>query len=177
MSARMRWFTRTLIAGLAVFAVYYPYMLLSSFAPFAFSGPEPWQHHWLVDDAVVVPFWGRAAHFALWMPTVIATQAMILAALRLVWLVERDVLFEHRTVRALKWVGACAATAAVSGLAAMALDGWWLTSWNVEKARLPVRVHLESGEMGVLLCGLGLFLLARVLDVAVLKRTENEAII
>lgn len=163
--------------GLLAFAIYYPYKLLSSFVPFTFSGPGSWQQHWMVDDTALVPLWARLGQFLLWMPTAIATQIMILLALYLVWLVQREVLFERRTVRALKWVGASAAIAGVFALVAIALDAWAITRFNTEQPQYPVKVHLESGEMGVLLCGLGLFLLGYVLDIAVLKLHENEEMV
>lgn len=177
MPSSLLWIARATILGLLIFAVYYPYRLLSDFIPFSFSGPTSWQSHYLVDDTALVPFWGRALHFGFWMPTVIATQVMIFAAIYLVWLIQKNVLFEHRTVRALKIVGAAAAIAGVSALAAILVDGWWVTSWNTVQEQLPIRLHLESGEMGVLFTGLGVFLLALVLDVAVLKKRENEEIV
>lgn len=131
----------------------------------------------MVDDTVLVPLWGRMAQFGLWLPTIIATQIMILLAIYLVWLIEREVLFERRTVRTLKWIGASAAIAAFCALVAIAIDAWWLTSWNTELPKRSIHIHLESGEMGVLLCGLGLFLLGYVLDIAVLKQRENEEMI
>lgn len=107
----------------------------------------------------------------------LATQAMILIAIYLVWLIQGNVLFEPRTIQALKWVGLSAAIAGFFALIAIAFDAWWVTSWNTTQEKFPIRIHLESGEMGVLLCGLGLFLLAYVLDIAVLKKRENEEIV
>jgi len=173
----LRWFARVVMLGLAAFAIYYPYKLLVAFVPFAFSGDASWQKHWMVDDTALVPFWGRLTQFGLWMPTVIATQVMILLALYLVWLIHKEVLFERRTVTALKWVGGSAALAAFFSLIAMTFDPWWVTSWNTELPNRPIHFHFESGEMGVLLCGLGLFLFGYVMDIAVLKKRENEEMI
>jgi len=177
MPRSLRWFARAVMLGLAVFAVYYPYKFLVSSLPFAFSGDPSWQVHWMVDDTALVPFWARLAHFGLWIPTVVGTQIMIFLALYLVWLIHREVLFESRTVMALKWVGGSAVIAAFFALIAMALDAWWITSWNTELEKQPIHLRLESGEMGVLLCGLGLFLLGYVMDIAVLKKRENEGMI
>ena len=168
---------RATLLGLVVFAAYYPYKLLTTFVPFAFSGAASWQPHWMVDDAALVPFWGRLAQFGLWVPTMVATQIMILLAIYLVWLFQREVLFEHTTIRVLKWLGSSAALAAVFALIAFAFDAWWLTSWNTELPRRAIQFHFESGEMGVLLCGLGLFLLGHVLEIAAFKQNENEDII
>lgn len=177
MPPSLRWFARFVMLGLAVFAIYYPYRLLTWFVPFAFSGDASWQQHWMVDDTALVPFWGRLAQFSLWLPTIIATQVMILLALYLVWLIHKEVLFERRTVNALKWVGGSAAIAGFFALVAITFDAWMITGWNTELPNRPIHVHLESGEMGVLLCGLGLFLFGYVMEVAVLKKRENEGII
>ncbi len=173
----LRWFARTLMVGMAVFAIYYPYKLITAFAAFHFSGPTSWQSHWMVDNTVLVPLWGRLVQVGLWVPTILSTQLMIFLIIYLVWLVEREVLFEKRTVRALKWVGGLAALAGATALVAIAFDAWWLTSWNTELPNRPIHVRFDSGEMGVLLCGLGLLLLGHILDIAVLKHRENEEII
>ena len=161
------------LVGLIVFAIYYPYRLFSSFVPFAFSGDASWRSHFVVENSVLAPFSARLIQFLMWMPTVIASQMMILCAIYLVVLILRGVYFERRTVRALQAVGLCAAVAGATYLGALAFDGWWLTQFNVDN-RLPIRFHFDSGETGVLLSGLGLFLLGWVLDIAVFKATENK---
>jgi len=176
MNATNTWIARLFLLGLIVFAIYYPYMLLSQFVPFAFSGDASWQSHWMVDDTAMVPFAVRFGQFMLWMPTVIATQLMLLAAIWLVLLLLRGTFFDLRTVRALQWVGAFAALAGFTALVAIMFDARIVTSYNAEYKE-PIRLHLESGEVGVLLVGLGLFLLARVLMVAVLKDRENKAFV
>ena len=51
-----------------------------------------------------------------------------------------------------------------------------LTAYNAEQ-RAPVKLFIESGEMGVLFAGLGLFLFGHVLMVTVLMDRENKEII
>lgn len=167
------WIARTFLIGLGVFAVYYPYFFFSTAWPYAFAGPESWQAYWLVEDDVLVPFAARAGQFVMWLPTVLATQGMILAAMWLVLLLLRGIYFEVRTVRALKWVGALAALAGSTSLIGQAFNPWVLTLFNSDK-RLPVRFHFDSGEIGVLLVGLGLFLLGHVLHVTVILNRENK---
>lgn len=177
MSTSLRWFARALMGGLLAFAIYYPYKLATWYLSFTFGGPTAWQFHWMVDDNALVPLWGRLVQLGLWLPTIVATQIMIFLAIHLVWLIQRAVFFERRTVRALKWVGGSASVAGFFALVAIALDAWWVTAWNTELPRRSIHVHLDSGEMGVTLCGLGLLLLAFILDIAVLKQRENEEII
>lgn len=167
------WLARLLLAGLVVFALFYPYRFFGWAIPFAFSGPEGWQSHWLVEDHVRVPFGVRLGHFLMWMPTVLATQAMIFAAIWFTVLILRGALFERRTVLALQWVGLCAALTSATALAALPFDGWILTRYNTDHVR-GIRFYFDSGEIGVLLVGLGVFLLGRVLMVTVILDRENR---
>ncbi len=167
------WIARLFLVGLAVFAVYYPFKFITTAWPFAFAGPESWAAYWFVEDDVLVPFAARAGQFFMWLPTVLATQAMILTAMWLVILLLRGIYFEARTVRALQWVGALAAFAGATSLIAQAFNPWLLTLYNTDK-HLPIRFFFDSGEIGVLLVGLGLFLLGRVLHVTVVLSRENK---
>ena len=101
---------------------------------------------------------------------------MILSAIYLVFLLLRGTFFELSTVRALRRVGFWAAVAGFSALVAIAFEPWLMTILNSEDIRMP-HLHLESGEMGVMLTGLGLVLLAYVLELAVIKDRENKEFI
>lgn len=171
------WTARALLLGLLAFAIYYPYRLWTSFVPFLFSGDTSWQTHWMVDDTALVPLYWRVAELLLWTPTILATEAMIVAAIWLTVLLMRGTYFERRTVRALMVVGISAATAGVFALVAIAFDAWMITAWNEVQPRRPIAPVYESGEIGVTLTGLGLMLLAYVLDNAVDKRRENAEIV
>ncbi len=170
------WIARVFLGGLAVFAVYYPYMFFSGAIPFAFSGPTSWQSAWLVEDDVLVPFAARLGQFLMWMPTVLATQAMILAAMWLVVLLLRGIYFEQRTVRALQWVGGLAALAGATSLVGQMFQPWLLTLYNSDR-KLPIRVVYDNGEIGVFLVGLGLFLLGWVVKISVIQNRENKAFV
>ena len=170
------WIARALLAGLIAFGAYYPYTFLRTMIPLAFSGPESWQFLWIVDDTALAPLGARLFHFSMWVPTVLATQGMILAAIWLVGLLLRGIYFETRTVRALQWVGGLAAVAGATALVSMSFEAWVLTAYNSGE-RAPIRFHFESGEIGVLLTGLGLFLLGWVLRVTVIMRRENQEIV
>jgi len=167
------WIARLFLVGLAVFAFYYPYMFFTTGWPYAFAGPESWQGYWIVEDDVLVPFPARLGQFLMWLPTVLATQGMTLVSMWLVILLIRGIYFEPRTVRALQWVGALAALAGATSLIAQTFNPWLLTLYNADK-HWPIRFHFDSGEIGVLLVGLGLFLLGRVLHLTVLLNRENK---
>ena len=170
------WIARIFLVGLALFAVVYPALFLHQMIPFSFSGPSSWGLHWAVEDTAEVPLWARVVYFASWMPAIVATEVFIGAAIWLVILILRGVYFTRATVRALQWVGAAAAVSGVSILAAGSLALWQLTAFNSAE-RIPIRLWIESGEMGVLFDGLGVFLLAYLLKVTVLMADENREII
>lgn len=170
------WITRALALGLFAFAIYYPYKFLATMVPFDFGGPEAWQNHWMIDpDAPITAAW-QALHFFIWVPSVLATEAMLLAALWLTVLLMRGVTFDGRVVRMMQAIGLLAVLAAALWLAAAPFDSWMLTAFNAENVR-PIRFLFDSGEIGLGIAGLGVFLLARVLHVTVLLDRENQEMI
>lgn len=162
--------------GVLVFALYYPYRFFNWMWVLDFSGPKGWQVLYFVENDVEVPFLTRLAHFVMWLPSLIATQISLLAALYLIWRVYRQIVFEMQTITALQIAGIAAAVGAACNLLAGSFDGWLLTRFNSDE-NFPIRFRLESGEMGVLLTGIGLFLLAWVTRLALMKRTENSEMI
>ena len=162
--------------GVLVFALYYPYKFFYEMWSLNFVGPKGWQVFYFVEDDVEVPFWARLGHFTMWLPSFIATQTSLLAALYLIWRVYRQIYFEMQTITALQIAGIGAAVGAACNLIAGSFDGWLLTRFNSDE-NFPISFRLESGEMGVLLTGIGLFLLAWVTRLALLKRVENSEMI
>lgn len=165
------------LLGLIAFAIYYPYKLWTGFVMWEFSGDTSWQGHWMVDDTVIAPLSYRLMHFAIWVPTILATQIMLFAAIRVVVRMLRGAVFERRTVRALQVLGICAAVSALTNLGAMAVDPWILTGLNAPENQWPMRFRLDTGETGVLLVGLGLLILGWVIDLAAFKAQENREMI
>lgn len=167
------WVARLFLVGLVIFAVYYPWTFLYYQWSFSFSGPEGWQGHWMVDQSALVPFGHRLMFFVIWLPAVVATELMVLFAIWLSVLVLRGIHFELSTVRALQRVGLSAAVAGASMIVAMCFADWMLTAYNAENIR-PIRLHLESGEIGVFLSGAGVYLLGHVVKVTALMARENK---
>lgn len=164
------------MAGLLIFAIYYPYKFFFQMIPLDFSGPTGWQEIYMVDDDVLVPLAARTAHFIKWIPSVLFTELMVVMALYLVHLIYRGVYFCDRTARALQWVGGLGALAALATLLSISFEAWMLTRFNAEHVA-PIKFQFDSGEMGVLLAGLGVFMLGWVFRVAMFKDKENREII
>lgn len=162
--------------GVLGFAIYYPYKFFSWMWVLDFSGPTGWHALYFVENTVRVPLSARLLHFAMWLPSVIATQVSLFAALYLIWRVIRQAYFEIRTVTALQIAGIAAAIGAACNLIVGGIEGWFLTRFNTEQ-QFPVSMRLESGETGVLLTGIGLFLLGWVIRLAVIRHTENSEMV
>ena len=164
------------LLGVLAFTLYYPYRLFNWMWLLDFSGPSGWQVLYFVEDGVEVPFRARLLHFAMWMPSFVATQISLLAALYLIWRVFKQAYFEVQTITALQVAGIASAVGAACNLFAGSIEGWFLTQFNNDE-KFPIHFRFDSGEMGVILTGIGLFLLGWVIRLAVLKRTENSEII
>ncbi len=176
MPQNLVWISRAFLVGMAVFGIFYTYTYLTRTWTFAFSGSENWQNLWFIDDEAVIPFAHRFGWFLLWKPAFIATLVMIFSSLRLVILLLRGTYFEPPVVRGLQWVGGSAAVAGFCGLAGSVFEPRILTTYGAEKVA-PLRIVPDSGESGILLTGLGLFLLARVLHVTVIMNRESKEIV
>ncbi len=162
--------------GVLSFAIYYPYKFFNWMSVLNFSGPTGWHVLYFVEKTVEVPLATRIAHVFMWLPSVIATQVSLLAALYLIWQVMTQAYFEMRTVTALQVAGTAAAIGASLNLFVGGFDGWFLTRFNAGE-KIPISFRLDSGESGVFLTGIGLFLLGWVVRLAMLKRTENSEMI
>lgn len=168
--------TAALLIGLVLFAVYYPYTFFRHTVAFAFTKPELWQSQPYVDPFVIVPAGQRAIYFMVWMVPMLATQAMLLAAIWFCVMLLRGVYFALPTIRALQWVGVFGTLAGVTALGALALNPWMLTMTNAQNHHGP-RLVYQSGEIGVLLVGLGVFLVAWVMRLAMKLQSENKEFI
>lgn len=173
----MRHLAIALFAATACFAVYYPYVSFSFWGPYHFGDTKTWAEwvHWIEDDAIV-PEWHPLAHLALWLPTVMITQAMILAGLYFLWRVVRRDLFSLHTVRSIQLVGACGAASALVFMGAQVFEGWLLTLYNTDDIR-PIRFVWNIGQITQLLTGAGVFMIGWVLHIAMLRDRENQEII
>lgn len=173
MLVRYRVFAMFVAGALTAFAVYYPYKFLVESWPLAFSGPESWQAYWWVADDVLVPFRVRLIQWLVFVPTALATQAFLIGAIALVVMLLRGEYLTGRVVRLVTWVGGFAALAGVFSNIGMMFNPWLLTLYSPNQAT-PIMFRYDSGEIGVLLAGLGLFLAGQVLRLGLAIDTENK---
>jgi hypothetical protein len=161
------------IASLAVFLIYYPYRFLTDIIPFAFTNPEMWQTHWMVEHDVVIPNSIRFAYFGLWIMPVIATVLMTAVSMHFFYLIRRGVYFDHRIVRDIQLLGTFAAIAGAGVTLGYSLSPWLLTIMNSEERR-DIHFGYEPSEISLILTGVGLFIAGWIWKVVVLKDQENK---
>lgn len=164
------------LGGMAVFAIYYPYKFVTGLASIDFTGPTTWQMFYIVEDGIQVPLSARIGHFLAWVPTALATQVSIVASMLMVWRVIQQSYLHNGTIKILQWAGGAAAVAAFTALVAASLEAWMLTRFNTDN-QFPVQLRIESGEMGVLLAGIGVFMLGWVIRIALDLDGENREIV
>lgn len=170
---RIAQFSTTVMVGLLIFLVYYPYRFFTETIPFAFTKPELWQEHWMVHHDVLIPFSIRSAYFAIWMLPVLATIIMTLVALYFFHLIRQGIYFDPRTVRSIQLMGICAAVSGAGVMLGYSLTPWLLTIMNAEDKR-GIHFGYEPTEVGLVLTGLGLFMAGWIWNVVVLKAQENK---
>lgn len=168
--------TVVLLIGLVLFSLYYPYSFFWHMWAFAFADPDRWQSMPFVDPGVIIPMGQRVIYFLVWMVPMLATQAMLLAAIWFCVKLLQGVYFELPTIRALQWVGVFGTLAGAGVLGALALNPWMLTMTNVQNTHGPRPIY-QSGEIGVLLVGLGVFLVAWVMRLVMSLQSENKEFI
>ncbi len=171
-----RWIAFGFLIAVIVFAIYYPYKFFSTSVSLHLSGPTSWQPYWWGQNDALIPLATRLGAFSIYLPAVIATQAMLLCVIWLTVLLIRGDFFSLRSVRLLTLVGGLAAAAGLFGLVGWAVTDWYILSFNPDHA-IPFKLRYDSGEMGVAFAGLGLFLLGRVLRLVMLLDHENKEII
>lgn len=169
--SRLSIFLMVVFAG---FIVFYLYRFFSVVVPFAFTQPEIWNTLGMVDKGTQIPTYWRIVFFGMWMVTVCFTFLMAACAIWIVNLIRQGVYFDRRTVVALRSLGAFAACSGIFKIAGASVEPWVLTRFNQVVPRRDIYFWYNSGEVGVVLIGLSLVLLAWVLRVIILTEHENK---
>jgi|GEM_PF-6829562 len=160
-------------AGMFVFLLYYVYKFLGTVIPFAFTKPELWNSHWMVNGDVTVPMGARVVFFLMWSVAALATCIMVAFAIWAVQLVRMGQFFEQGTIRCLRYLGISTALAAATVTIGSSIEPWMITRFN-ETDKRDIFFWYDSGEVGLFLTGLGLILLAWMMKVAHVAQRENR---
>ena len=172
----MKWFATLNIIWLAIFLIYYPYRVLKDVIPFAFTKPELWQNHWLVDHTTEIPFSLRLSYFLLWAFPILATVVMTAIAIHFFYLLRKGIYFDFRTVRDLQLLGLSACFAGFGVLLGNSLTSWLITILNT-KEKHSIHFGYEPTEVSLMLTGIGLFLGGWIIKALVMEDQENKEFI
>ncbi|MEJ6707781.1 MAG: DUF2975 domain-containing protein [Amylibacter sp.] len=172
-SSYIRRFSSAILAAMGVSLVYYLYRALGFLIEFYFLDHNLWEKHHMVRGDVMIPMWLRVSYFLAWMAPISATAFMLLVTMYLTNLIRSGGHFSIQMIRALQRVGVSAVIAGVKVMAATSVWAWMITYQNVVERRSPY-FYYDSAQAGIILLGVGIFMLGWVLKTALLMRQENE---
>jgi len=172
-STYIRRFSSAILAAMGVFLIYYSYRAIGFLVEFSFLDHSLWEKHYLVRGDVVIPTWLRVSYFMAWMFPISATAIMLLVTMYLTNLIRSGGHFSIQMIRALQRVGVFAVIAGATLMGATSVWAWMITYQNTAERRSPY-LNYDSAQVGIILLGVGIFMLGWVLKTALLMRQENE---
>lgn len=168
--------TTILIPLLVIFAVLYVIFTAGGTLNFAFLDPTRWYESGWVDPAAPVPFGQRALYFMVWILPVLFGLYAVVAALRMIRLVRRGILFDTRVSRLLRHAGLGTSGSGLADFVANLLTPSLLSLTNPGGVE-PVRWYFDSEPAGLIVCGGGFYLIGWILAEARKLADENEGFI
>ena len=163
---------------------------LLSFAIPVFTKEGYWQGLGMVEDHIEIGWFAWSAYLGLWVGVMVIGSAAFASGIRLLDLFRRDEYFTPKTVRMIQWVGLILSASmiwdTIIDFVDQSLLTWYNTgqggvtaegAWAEAKMYLPPAYHYDSGDIALLLCGLGFFLIGYVLQVAQKLEAENKAFV
>ena len=165
-----------LIPALIIFAGLYVVFTAGSTLRFAFLDPALWYENGWVEPEAPVPFAQRTVYFIVWIIPILFGLFGVYAALRLVILLKRGVLFDDQVSRLLRLVGIGTAGSGLADFLANLLSPT-LLSWTNPSGAEPIRWYFDSEAGGLIMCGGGFYLIGWVLAEARKLSDENKSFI
>ncbi len=166
-------FSSVILAAMGVFLVYYLYRAIGFLIEFSFLDHSLWEDHYMVRGDVLIPMWLRVSYFLAWMFPISATAFMLSVTMYLTNLIRSGGHFSIQMIRALQRVGVSAVIAGATLMGATSVWAWMITYENTVERRSPY-FYYDSAQIGIILLGVGIFMLGWVLKTALLMRQENE---
>lgn len=157
--------------------VYYPYHALAWNLELSFLDPDRWTRNsaWVHPDAVIATS-TRTVFFLLWaIPTLFGWLAY-LTGFTMLWRLRRGLVFDEAIARSLTWMGGLIFLSSAGALFAGAVSPM-VRSWHNPEGPLPLRFWYDSGNLGMIFCGLAFLFLGIVVHEAIRIARENEAFV
>jgi len=162
---------------MAPMLLYYPYHGLAWNLELSFLDPGAWtrNNHWVDPDAQIAMA-TRVVFFVLWaLPTFFGWLAYFVG-FRMLWLLRSGAVFDLRIAQSLRWLGALIFGSSGIALFAGAVSPM-IRSWHNASGPLPLRFWYDSGNIGMIFCGLAFLFLGIVLREAIGIAEENRGFI
>ncbi|MGC1506631.1 MAG: DUF2975 domain-containing protein [Sulfitobacter sp.] len=157
--------------------IYYPYEAISWQLELSFLDPGKWTRNssW-VHPYAEIAMGTRLVFFVVWFVPTLFGVAAYATGFSMLWLLHRGVVFDARIAQRLRWMGLFIAASASLALAAGAVSPM-IRSWHNPDGPLPLRFWYDSGNLGMVFCGLAFFFLGLVMREAIRIARENEAFV
>lgn len=165
------------MVAMAPMIVYYPYHALAWNLELSFLDPGRWTRNdaWVHPDAVIATS-TRVVFFVLWaLPTLFGWLAY-LTGFSLLWRLRNGPVFDTQVARRLTWMGSLIFASSAGALFAGAVSPM-VRSWHNPEGPLPLRFWYDSGNLGMVFCGLAFLFLGILLHEAHRIAQENEAFV
>lgn len=175
---RIRLLTSVMIGITALFCVFWLSNIFGWFIPFVFGENTP-AHPWARPDGELT--WQQKYIFVgLWVILIKYALDCFWAAIGLLWALRAGRFFTVDTCRRIQVLGrllviTMIAETAVSALAPPILT--WYNQPDVGVGFLPASYYFDSGDIALLLCGLGFFVIGWVLAEGARIAEENKAFV
>ncbi len=154
--------------------IYYPYEAIGWQLELSFLDWGKWTRNdnWVYPYAEIA-LSTRIVFFLVWFIPTLFGFAAYSTGFSMLWLLHGGVVFDPRIATRLRWMGLLITASAGLSLVAGAVSPM-IRSWHNPDGPLPLRFWYDSGNIGMVFCGLGFFFLGLVMREAIRMARENE---
>lgn len=175
--SRIRLLSTLAMILMAPMLVYYPWHELTWNLELSFLDPGAWTRNdrWVHPNAQIATT-TRIVFFVTWFLPMLGGWLAYVAGFSLLWLLRKGIIFDLRVARRLKWMGALIFASSTMALLAGAVSPM-IRSWHNPDGPLPLRFWYDSGNLGMVYCGLAFLFLGVVMHEAIRIARENEGFV
>lgn len=165
-----------LIPVLVVFAVLYVVFTAGDDLHFAFLDRARWYDSPWVHPQSSGSNWQRGLYLLVWLTPVVLGLFAVYSALQLVFLIRRRILFDTRISKLLRLVGIGTAGSGLADFAGNLITPQIMSLTNPE-GPVAFRWYFDSEPAGLVVCGLGFYLIGWIMAEARRIADENEGFV
>lgn len=154
----------------------YPYLSLDWLLRVCFWEPATWHEDIWVHPEAVISLTTRWFFFGVWLPVVLFGLWCLFSGGRLLWLLQKGVVFDARVAQLLMSLGSGLIANALCTMLAGSLSPM-IRSWHNPEGALPLRFWYTTELGGLILCGLAFLMVAAIMRESIRISRENEGFI